>query len=547
MTRPSPALKRLVPTLDWERIRFPGELELRREVERLTDLKESLLAWTDPRRLGHRLPPEFPWGGLIATPSTIPAVHRAATLLRRTLRLDDELEIHVFPSSRWLVDLLPTREKGVLRLGVSSFAVERLWLRESLFAFGRSLGRRLHQQFPLRADPAAGLEGTSRETLLSRGIWRFQELSCDRVGMLCCQDPAIAARAIFKSASGLPNPLIHVDLEDILHQRVPEEDAMVGHREHDFTLLRVASLLRFANSELYAKSFQPEPAIDDVAPSVPIAHEPATSSASTPLPTPAEAVGEIPSPAPPSITIAPVEATPAADAPLEESSCAPMPAAAPPPTDAPTAIDSSANEERDSEETPLEHGDPHGNPMDPRTFCLHAALWIVSLSDEISDAQREVLESTFGPDFLAEIKPLYEKEGEAVFETTARRLAPSIATWDEETKRWLLRDLVQVASADGCPSQDALALLREMSSMLRISTGELSMLTAEFLDPEFADYQFDVGQAVEVLLDGRWVEGVVRHVDVTGDLKIEFREEKETLKFNPTADLVRPAELRQAG
>ncbi|MFO0944367.1 MAG: hypothetical protein U1D30_00245 [Planctomycetota bacterium] len=166
----------------------------------------------------------------------------------------------------------------------------------------------------------------------------------------------------------------------------------------------------------------------------------------------------------------------------------------------------------------------------------------ISLSEEVSDAQQDAAPNPLTAEFLVEIGR-YEREGEAVFESTARRWR-AVAKCDDETQTLadLLRDLVQIASADGRPHDDAVAPSRPFLDAGN-PAGELSMLTAEFLDPDcrLPFRRWSGGRGCFSMANGSG--GIVRHVDDTGDLKIEFRKTTRPWEFNPTADLVRPAGL----
>jgi hypothetical protein len=70
---------------------------------------------------------------------------------------------------------------------------------------------------------------------------------------------------------------------------------------------------------------------------------------------------------------------------------------------------------------------------------------------------------------------------------------------------------------------------------------------AEYVDPEFADYAFSRGQAVQVCWDGSWVPGIVQELEADGDLRVHFAEEGILLRLSPRADLIRPAKMRRIG
>lgn len=528
-----PLLRTVRSNLDWHTLRFPGEAELRREIEGFPKLAEALGAWSDPSRFAGHYPPSYLAGGFVATGDIAPALYRVAVFLKQILRLETDVEIHLFPTQQWLVDLLPAADlhrlkrgtsgnDDVIRIAISAAVAERLWAKEALFTLGRKLGRRLFQQIPLCFDPSAGSSEQSRFTLLARGLWRFQELSCDRIGLLCCQDAPAAMRAIVKAATGLPGHLLQNDFAALASTRTSEEEAMSGAREYDFTILRLVAIERFAQSDLYAKALQQRP----------------------PEPMPAGKKLE-PSPVGGAASEAAVPRSP--EVPLPSILSFPLSSPAP----APVGLGSDNRDLPELQEKlepskPAEDISVADSEATRRKFALHAALWLISQRDGVGDAEREALTDLFGPGFLDEVKAVYEEKGAQVFEETSRSLAGTIACRDLEDRISLLRDLIHVAMSAGRLLDSEHAWLMELAGLIDVPASQASLIAAEFIDPEFADYEFREGQDVEVLLDGEWMLGKVLDVDRSGDLKVEFTSDHDVLKLNPTADLIRPLVAKRA-
>lgn len=493
---PLPMPRLTVADLDWASLRFPGEAALRAELGARPELKVALAAWSDPARLPAHYPAEFCAGGLVASARVMPAFFRVATTIRRTLRLPSELELHVFAWPHWLIDLLPVEEPAPIRVALSTPAAQGLWVREALFAVGRKLGPILQGEVPLRADPSAGQPALQRSLRVARGLWRFQELSSDRIGLLCCQDLAAAVRAIAKSATGLTSEALHIDPDRLLDEPIDEEEAMLAPLEHPFLRFRLAALARFARSDAYAQALVGKAPL---APR-PEATEPALVSA--PVLAPAPAV-EVSLATPPAES---VEALPADELGLEQW---PTP-----------------DEVR-------------------RAFALHAAFWLLSERDGVGDRERAALEDVFGPTFLDEIRPRYERAGEPVFEATARALAPRITDLDSDLRHWILRDLIHIAIRDGALEPADRRVIEQVAALVDIAPGPLSALLAEYVEPEFADYHFLPGQEVEVMLDGEWVEGIVQTTEPSGDVRVRLGADPGTLLLSPRADLLRPLDARK--
>lgn len=497
---PLPMPRLTVADLDWASLRFPGEAALRAELGARPELKVALAAWSDPARLPAHYPAEFCAGGLVASARVMPALFRVATSVRRTLRLQSEIELHVIAWPHWLIDLLPVEGLAPIRVALSTPAAEGLWVREAIFAVGRKLGPILLGEVPLRADPSAGQPAIQRSLRVARGLWRFQELSSDRIGLVCCQDFSAAVRAIAKSATGLTSEALFVDSDRLLDEPIDEEEAMLAPLEYPFLRFRLAALARFARSDEYAQALVGKGSLSPRSE----ATEPALVSGPVldPAPAPAPAVDV-------SFATQPAEsamALPAAELELEQW---------PTPDDA------------------------------RRAFALHAAFWLLSQRDGVGEKERAALEDVFGPTFLEEIRPRYERTGEPVFEATARALAPRISDLDSDQRHWILRDLIHIALRAGVLDEADRRRIETVASLIDVAPGPLSVLLAEYVEPEFADYRYSCGQGVEVLLDGEWVKGVVQATEPSGDVRVRLGADAALLHLSPRADLIRPLDARK--
>jgi hypothetical protein len=143
------------------------------------------------------------------------------------------------------------------RLLVPGPIFERFTLREVLFLLGRQIGHVIFNHLPLRGDPATGAEKRDADVRLLRGLWRFQELNCDRIGLVCAQDAPIAARALVKAGAGLSAAVIHLDFDALVGPNLRRDDAILADDAHEFELLRIATLVEFGNSTEYHALFEP--------------------------------------------------------------------------------------------------------------------------------------------------------------------------------------------------------------------------------------------------------------------------------------------------
>ena len=143
----------------------------------------------------------------------------------------------------------PEAQASVLRepdgrflIFVSSRLVELLSHDELRFVIGHEFG---HAFFGHHAYPRAS-EGEPDECLLE--LSRAAELSADRIGVVCCASVGDAMRAIAKTASGLGDEHLELDLVEYLRQGAAlksEPDANLAWSTHPPLILRARAALRF--------------------------------------------------------------------------------------------------------------------------------------------------------------------------------------------------------------------------------------------------------------------------------------------------------------
>lgn len=134
---------------------------------------------------------------------------------------------------------------------IHSSLVRDFCLDELRFVFGHELGHVIfkHSLFPVKEilPQAAKLDQPLTHLLLR---WsRASEISADRIGMLCCGRLGVAATALFKTSSGLPN--IDVDrvlrsfraqFEDLEKQILGSESRSAWVRTHPMMPIRFKAL-----------------------------------------------------------------------------------------------------------------------------------------------------------------------------------------------------------------------------------------------------------------------------------------------------------------
>lgn len=199
--------------------------------------------------------------GYRVDPRITPKLARLAEELRRTLRLVQPLDVFVQPAPESNAYCLPSRKGNRLVMGLFSGLVSALNERELLFVMGHELGHALLRHGEtVRFDFGHPLF-SFLETHQLRGLARAREISCDRIGLLGCQDLRVATTAMFKVGSGLNDRWIvfdetdyarHFDQLSELNELVELDDTGSTHPPMP---LRVKALMSFARSETYAKAF----------------------------------------------------------------------------------------------------------------------------------------------------------------------------------------------------------------------------------------------------------------------------------------------------
>src|SRR5262245_39535249 len=110
--------------IDWPSLRFPGEAELRREVEKRSALLELVERWADPLRAPRGWPAGWFHGGVEAGPGLCPALHRLAAVLRQVFRQELQPAVVVLPADAPFAEMLPapadSPDPAPWRLGVAA-------------------------------------------------------------------------------------------------------------------------------------------------------------------------------------------------------------------------------------------------------------------------------------------------------------------------------------------------------------------------------------------------------------------------------------------
>ena len=180
------------------------------------------------------------------------------------LGVDIPLELYVYSSPTFnAADVKP--EDGKLFIMFSSSLLEAFEGAELRFVLGHELGHYLygHHDIPI-GYLLKGQANPGPKLALQLTTWsRYAEISADRAGAHCAQDPIGVARSLFKLASGLSGKLVQFNIEEFMQQvdEMQIEDAEPGQgapaedwfMTHPFSPLRVRALKLFDNSVLAVK------------------------------------------------------------------------------------------------------------------------------------------------------------------------------------------------------------------------------------------------------------------------------------------------------
>jgi tellurite resistance protein len=200
------------------------------------------------------------------TRSMSPEIADTIAQCKAMLGYDQPVEVYVTPQHEFNASCY--RElHGPTVLTLSSRLLEAFSPAELRFVIGHELGHAVFDHYGLPMPLTAVIEdvgGTyvSRHVSLKLYAWcRSAELSADRIGLLCAQDPQAAASGFFKLASGMASPRVVPDLATFARQveslaSAPEarekeydEDTLDCFSTHPYNPVRVRAVWAFSRSK----------------------------------------------------------------------------------------------------------------------------------------------------------------------------------------------------------------------------------------------------------------------------------------------------------
>ena len=203
------------------------------------------------------------------TDRIIPSLMERIALVKRITHLEEtEVETYIHNSPYHSASCMHF-ENGAIFLLISSGLYTKLTERELLFVVGHEFGHVVynHQLLPARAILAERGVCDAERALKLMSWARRAEISADRLGMLCCQDLDVAAKALIKLSCGLSEDLIEFDLPGYVSQLADIEAISRTVRAvedfystHPFNPIRVVALSRFWESRTLAEFLGHSPA-----------------------------------------------------------------------------------------------------------------------------------------------------------------------------------------------------------------------------------------------------------------------------------------------
>ncbi len=194
------------------------------------------------------------------TDRIIPSLMEHVALVKRIVHLNGTIETYIHNSPHHSASCMHFENGGIFLL-ISSGLYTKLTERELLFVIGHELGHVVykHHLLPARAILAQRGACNAQRALKLMSWARRAEISADRVGMLCCQDLDVAAKALIKLSCGLSDDLIEFDLAGYVSQLADIETISRTVRAvedfyctHPFNPIRVVALSRFWESQTLA-------------------------------------------------------------------------------------------------------------------------------------------------------------------------------------------------------------------------------------------------------------------------------------------------------
>jgi uncharacterized tellurite resistance protein B-like protein len=242
--------------LDLDRVIFDGDRDLRAALLADKRFVRILVAHSgeSPSLSARR---QLLLSALRLSSAMAPEPHKALGRVREALGLDGAIELYCV-SSREINAFVVPPDGGVVLIGLTSEALERLEPAELRFVLGHELGHLLFDHLRMSTDALLVDERLAPVHVARMCAWkRYAELSADRIGLICADDFDAAVSAFFKLTSGLSAASYLKHADECAQQLAELDAAQMESTEqdwfatHPYSPLRVKALDLFSRSESY--------------------------------------------------------------------------------------------------------------------------------------------------------------------------------------------------------------------------------------------------------------------------------------------------------
>ncbi len=196
-----------------------------------------------------------------------PKLHRLSALLQKILRLSKPLDVYVLANREPNAFCVPSTRGNRLIMGLHSGLLDILNNAELLFVMGHEVGHAILEHSALPTSIPDSSELSVVELLRLKSLSRAREISCDRFGLLACQNVEVASSALFKVHTGLSDRWIQFN-ENAYAKHFDDLASMAefvgldsGKRSHPISPLRVKALIAFANSTSFSSMIKGKPSL----------------------------------------------------------------------------------------------------------------------------------------------------------------------------------------------------------------------------------------------------------------------------------------------
>ncbi len=196
------------------------------------------------------------------TPKLAPMIYKIAENCRKTLKLEKTIEFYVYQDDKFNAACYPPTEDK-LYIILSSGVIERFTEDEIAFVVGHEIGHVLFEHHKFNARHILDVGGANLSPLHAMKLFawgRAAEISCDRIGLLCCKSFAAAGSSFFKLSSGVTSTSsLEFKLDEYMKQFEDLEAEMADseidpedwYSSHPFSPLRIKALELFNKSDTY--------------------------------------------------------------------------------------------------------------------------------------------------------------------------------------------------------------------------------------------------------------------------------------------------------